>query len=455
MEMDKMMLPKAPRLLSVALLATAFVAACDDDDGDDMMAPEEPGTIVEIAAGSDDFDTLEAALAAAGLTATLDGSGPFTVFAPTDAAFDALPAGTLDDLLLPANQDQLIDILTYHVVGDDLAASDVVSATTLTMLNGETVSVTVNGSTVMINDAVITMTDIEASNGTIHVIDAVLLPPEPAPQPQTIAEIAAGSEDFETLTAALGAAELVETLDGPGPFTVFAPTDDAFAALPAGTVDDLLLPENKDQLIDILTYHVVGDDLAATDVVAAASLTMLNGVEAEITVDGSTVMIENAVITMTDIEASNGTIHVIDAVLLPAPTVYGVAAGSEDFETLTAAIDAAELAETLDGPGSFTVFAPTDAAFEALPAGTVDDLLLPENQAALIDILTYHVVGDELAAEDVVAAATLTMLNGDDVTITVDGENVMINDAMVTMTDVEARNGVVHVIDAVLLPPEE
>jgi len=312
-----MMFRKAPRLLGVALLATAFVAACDDDDGDDMMAPEEPGTVAEIAAGSDDFDTLEAALTAAGLTATLDGPGPFTVFAPTDDAFAALPAGTLDDLLLPENQAQLVDILTYHVVSGNLAASDVVSSSTLTMLNGETVSVSVNGSTVMINDAVITMTDIEASNGTIHVIDAVLLPPEPEPQPQTIAEIAAGSEDFETLTAALGAAELVETLDGPGPFTVFAPTDDAFAALPAGTLDDLLLPENQGQLVDILTYHVVGLELAAADVVAATTITMLNGDDVTITVDGENVMINDAMITMTDVEARNGVVHVIDAVLTP------------------------------------------------------------------------------------------------------------------------------------------
>ncbi|HSM08597.1 MAG TPA: fasciclin domain-containing protein [Gemmatimonadota bacterium] len=311
-----MMLRKAPRLLGIALLATAFVAACDDDN-DDMMAPEEPGTVAEIAAASDDFDTLEAALEAAGLTATLEASGPFTVFAPTDAAFDALPAGTLDDLLMPENQAQLVDILTYHVVSGDLAASDVVASSTLTMLNGETVSVTVSGSTVMINDAVITMTDIEASNGTIHVIDAVLLPPEPDPQPQTIAEIAAGSEDFETLTAALGAAGLVETLDGPGPFTVFAPTDAAFEALPPGTVDDLLLPENQDQLIDILTYHVVGQELPASDVVGATTITMLNGDDVTITVDGENVMINDALITMTDVEARNGVVHVIDAVLTP------------------------------------------------------------------------------------------------------------------------------------------
>lgn len=171
-----MKLRKAPRLLGIVLLATAFVAACDDDG--DMMAPEDPGTVVEIAAASDDFETLEAAIGASGLTATLNGNGPFTVFAPTDAAFDALPAGTLDALLLPENQGQLIDILTYHVVGGDLAAGEVVAASSLTTVNGADVTITVEGGTVRINDAVITSTDIEASNGRIHVIDTVLLPPQ-------------------------------------------------------------------------------------------------------------------------------------------------------------------------------------------------------------------------------------------------------------------------------------
>lgn len=298
-------------LLGLALIPALAVGACGDDD--EMMAPQEPGTVLEVANDAGNFETLGAAVEAAGLTATLNGAGPFTVFAPTDEAFAALPAGTVDALLLPENQDQLIDILTYHVVGDDLSAQDVAASTTLTTLNGDEITVTVDGSTVMINDAVVTTTDIEASNGTIHVIDAVLLPPELP----TIAEIAASSADFETLTAALEAAGLTGTLDTPGTFTVFAPTDDAFAALPAGTVDALLLPENQDQLVDILTYHVVGGELYAADVIAEATLTALNGDDLTVTADGSTVMINDATVTMTDIAARNGVVHVIDAVLLP------------------------------------------------------------------------------------------------------------------------------------------
>ncbi|MGD8495978.1 MAG: fasciclin domain-containing protein [Gemmatimonadales bacterium] len=162
-------------LLGLVVIPALAVGACGDDE-DEMMAPQQPGTVLEVAGDAGNFETLGAAVEAAGLTATLNGAGPFTVFAPTDEAFDALPAGTVDALLLPENQDQLIDILTYHVVGDDLAAADVIAEATLTALNGDELTVTVDGSTVMINDAAVTTTDIAARNGVVHVIDAVLLP---------------------------------------------------------------------------------------------------------------------------------------------------------------------------------------------------------------------------------------------------------------------------------------
>ena len=132
-----------------------------------------------------------------------------------------------------------------------------------------------------------------------------------------IVDTAVAAGQFETLAAALTAAGLVDTLKGPGPFTVFAPTDEAFAALPAGTVEDLLKPENKDQLIAILTYHVVPGEVMAADVVTLTEAETVNGAMVEVKVDGSNVMINNAEVTTTDIEASNGVIHVIDTVLLP------------------------------------------------------------------------------------------------------------------------------------------
>lgn len=134
---------------------------------------------------------------------------------------------------------------------------------------------------------------------------------------KNIVEIAAGNPDFETLVAAIKAAGLAETLSGKGPFTVFAPTDEAFAKLPAGTVESLLKPENKDKLIAILTYHVVSGKVKAADVVKLDTATTVNGKSADITVKGSSVKIDAANVTATDIAASNGVIHVIDSVIIP------------------------------------------------------------------------------------------------------------------------------------------
>ncbi|RPH62756.1 MAG: fasciclin domain-containing protein [Chloroflexi bacterium] len=173
---------------------------------------------------------------------------------------------------------------------------------------------------VYINDAKVIITDIEASNGVIHVIDSVLLPPaEGAMMDKTIVDVAVADGRFKTLVAALGAAGLVETLQGAGPFTVFAPTDDAFAKLPAGTIDTLLKPENKQKLTDILLYHVVSGKVMAADVVKLTSAPTVLGKDVTITVKDGKVFLNGTVqVIITDIETSNGVIHVIDAVLLPA-----------------------------------------------------------------------------------------------------------------------------------------
>ena len=136
-------------------------------------------------------------------------------------------------------------------------------------------------------------------------------------QDKDIVDTAVGAGNFTTLAAALTAAGLVETLKGEGPFTVFAPTDDAFAKLPAGTLESLLLPENKDQLVAILTYHVVAGKVKAADVVKLDTATTVNGQAADIEVTGGTVRIDGATVTATDIKASNGVIHVIDTVIIP------------------------------------------------------------------------------------------------------------------------------------------
>jgi uncharacterized surface protein with fasciclin (FAS1) repeats len=255
---------------------------------------------------------------AAGLVDTLKSEGPFTVFAPTDDAFAKLPAGTVEGLLKPENKQALTDILLYHVVSGKVMAADVVGLTSATTVLGKDVAIKVDMGNVYINDAQVIITDIETSNGVIHVIDTVILPPAEEAAKNTIVDIAVADGRFTTLVAALQAAELVETLSGEGPFTVFAPTDDAFAKLPAGTVEDLLKPENKQALTDILLYHVVSGKVMAADVVGLTSAPTVLGKDITITVkDGKVYLNDTIQVIITDIEASNGVIHVIDAVLLP------------------------------------------------------------------------------------------------------------------------------------------
>jgi transforming growth factor-beta-induced protein len=392
---------------------------------------EDSQDIVEtaIAAG---FSTLASALTQAGLVDVLKGDGPFTVFAPTDAAFAALPAGTLESL----TPEQLVDILTYHVIDGEVLAADV-AAGPVTMLNGDSALITIEGDSISIDGAPISDTDVIASNGVIHIIDAVMLPP-------TDIVDTAISSGFSTLASALTSAGLVEALQGEGPFTVFAPTDAAFAALPAGTLESL----TPEQLVDILTYHVVDGQVLAADV-AAGPVTMLNGDSALITIDGDMIAIDGANIAATDIITTNGVIHVIESVMLP-PTDIVDTAISSGFSTLASALTSAGLVEALQGEGPFTVFAPTDAAFAALPAGTLESLT-PEQ---LVDILTYHVVDGQVLAADV-AAGPVTMLNGDSALITIDGDMIAIDGANIAATDIITTNGVIHVIESVMLPPTD
>ncbi|MEN9261197.1 MAG: fasciclin domain-containing protein [Thermostichus sp. HHBFW_bins_43] len=176
-------------LAGLAILASALLAACGSS-GDTAVSPPSPtptvspsptpapSDIVAIAAGNPDFSTLVAALQAADLVEALQAEGPFTVFAPTNAAFAALPAGTVESLLLPENRDDLVRILTYHVVPAAAPSSALSSGQQVTTLEGSPVTVTIENGVIKINDATVITPDIEASNGIIHVIDAVLIPPQ-------------------------------------------------------------------------------------------------------------------------------------------------------------------------------------------------------------------------------------------------------------------------------------
>lgn len=261
---------------------------------------------------------------------------------------------------------------------------------------------------------------------------------------------------FKTLAAALKAANLVEALKGKGPFTVFAPTDAAFAKLPKGTVESLIKPENRGKLTKILTYHVVSGNIPAAKVVKLRGAKTLNGQRVNIKVASGKVSVDNATVVKTDIRCSNGIIHVIDRVVLPASDSIPVTAKKAGkFKTLLAAAKAAGLDRALAGKGPFTVFAPTDDAFAKLPKGTVASLLKPKNKSKLIAVLKYHVVKGRVFSEDALAAKRAKTLQGHYVHVSVKSGKARINQSNLIATDIDASNGVIHVIDSVLLPPQK
>lgn len=267
--------------------------------------------IVETASAAGTFNTLLTAAKAAGLADAL-ATGQYTVFAPTDEAFERLDPAVIQELLQPENKSKLAAVLKYHVVPGSVSASDAYLLKSATTLNGQRIALALNATQPTVGNANLLKTDIACSNGVIHVIDSVLLPSS-----STIPQVATSAGNFGTLLAAASAAGLADTLGTSGPFTVFAPTDDAFNKLPEGTVANLLKPENKQQLIDILKYHVVSGRVYDMDAVKAKQATTLLGRSIQVGVSEKGISINDANVVAKNIEASNGVIHVIDSVLLP------------------------------------------------------------------------------------------------------------------------------------------
>ena len=423
-----------------------------------VTEPAQPATVADIVIDSPDHTVLEAAVIEAGLADDLMGEGPLTVFAPTDAAFTALLAAlevTADELL--ANPD-LASILLYHVVSGNVMSTDLSDGMSATTLNGEDVVINISANGVIINGtAMVTVADITADNGVVHVIDAVLLPGTNANT--TVMDIISESVVHESLEAALIQAGLDEALNGEGPFTVFAPTDDALATAVADLGVTLEMFLASPILTQVLSYHAASGNVMSGDITDGMMVTMLNGQDITINITAEGVVInETALVTIADLTADNGVVHVIDAVLLPQPpmntTVVDIIVESPDHTVLEAAVIAAGLADDLSAEGPFTVFAPTDAAFTALLEAlevTADELLANPDLAS---ILLYHVVSGNVLSTDLSDGQIVeTLNNGQSIEINFTAEGVTINGtALVVVADLTADNGVVHVIDAVLLP---
>jgi transforming growth factor-beta-induced protein len=511
--------------------ATTEAAPADAATTDTAAAPADVAskTIAEIASGDPQFSTLVSLLTQAGLVETLS-SGEFTVFAPTNDAFAKVDPAVL--AALGADPELLKKVLLYHVVPGTLTADKVLASPTLTSAEGQDLTITSDGGA-KINDAMITATDIKASNGVVHVIDSVLIPgditlpeaamteapaamevaatsspdAEAAPadastdatmadaamSDNTIYDLVVADDRFSTLRSLLSDAGLTETLQG-GEFTVFAPTDDAFAKLDPAVL--AALGADPELLKQVLLYHVVPGTLTADKVVAATSLTSAEGQDLSITTDGGP-MIDGAMITATDIKASNGVVHVIDSVLVPGDvtlpepdavmgdaatattdatattatvttdstgavtgttaaatqTITQIAAADPQFSILVSLLVKAGLAETLGG-GTFTVFAPTNAAFDKLSKETLDSL--SNNPDKLREVLTYHVIDGNVAISTAATSSDLKTLTTNKLPLQVrnEGGTYKIGEASVIKADIAASNGVIHVIDSVLIPPD-
>lgn len=430
-------------------LACLWLTACSDDD--ENMQTTEP-TIAKVVSESSNFTTLNAALKRAGLDSTLAGQGPFTVFAPTDEAFQA--SGITDINALPV--DSLKQVLLYHVISGAKVPSSqvktgiVTSAAELSLFVNTSSGVAINGGNSIKGGGTVTQADVPASNGVVHIIDRVLLPPD----------ISACAEygGLTELLKAVGAAapledgtKLADAIKTPGPFTVFAPTNEAFGALtstpPAATLRDVLL------------YHVHGAKVASSALPAKADSLLQNEWKHGVTLLFSKTpepKVNDAKIAVTDIQCTNGTVHVIDKVLLP-PNVVDMA-GIAGLTSLATAIgNAANLpgnvsvADALKQPEPYTVFAPTNAAFAAIT--------VPTNTSTLRDVLLLHVLntGSPVLSTGLPNTAVNTLLTNEKVSFDATQPSVISDGtpapgAKISVTDVNVTNGVIHVIDAVLLP---
>ncbi len=501
------------RFFFLAVLSL-FIISCDKDKDDDQAKNDDQLNIVETAIGEEALSSLVAALSKADekegtdLIPTLSGDGPFTVFAPTNEAFTALLESldgfdSLEDFDTDEEKDLLATILTYHVVAGTAAKStDLSNGQKIATVQGEEVTINLEGGVFIQDatdtDATVVIADVMASNGVVHVISKVLLPQaiidalngEEEEDLGTLVDVVVNTESLSILEAAVLKADLAGTLSSEGPFTVFAPTDDAFVALldvlgdDYNSLDDFDTEDEMMLLKDILLYHVLAAEVKAADLSEGSVATALAENSIDVIASGDTFVIGDASntdanITGTDIMASNGIAHTIDKVLLPQSaidfvtalslkTIVEIAVETDDLSLLVGALQQANagLVETLGGDGPFTVFAPTNQAFVDLLGALGDDYHsladfdTQDEKDLLVKVLTYHVVAG--------AAAFSTDLSDGQMIETFQGENVGINikdgivhivdatdtNATVVLADVAASNGVVHVINKVLLPQE-
>jgi len=419
------------------------------------------------------FDTLVFALDTAGLASTFDRPNycqyfwanswswckEYTVFAPTNDAFDNLPNGTIDRLLDEDFLPHLTDLLLYHVVDGEIFSSDITDGVEVETINGETIVANANENTITINtNSEVIVPDVDASNGVVHAVNNVLLPTSAT---KNIAEVAATDEDFSifvSLVTDLGLADFVSNPESK--LTIFAPTNNAFQKL----LDSGFDISDSAAVANVLKYHILEDTITTSGELKTGELSTVQGADISVAIvghywTGYKVELNGGVeITKKNILASNGIIHAIDTVLTPPGDLVDIAVANQDlFSNLVAALTKVELVTTLQGAGPFTVFAPTNDAF--LKAGIDVNTATKEE---LTPILLYHVLAGSKVFSDDLSSTVIQTNPTNPTNLIVDVTNgwfwsskhiTLNDDVSVINADIDASNGVIHVIDDVLIPP--
>lgn len=433
------------------VLAVFVLSACDSDD-DDKDEVVKTNTIVDVAVANDDFSILVEAVTKAGLVDALSNpNASLTVFAPTNAAFSALltelGASSLNDI----PNDVLTSVLLYHVLGEQKTDAQLANGYYNTLAAGPSSGLTLSlykNASKLNNRATITATNVMADNGVIHVIDKVILP-------LSITGHAIANPSFSSLVAAVVKADFDETLASDDVrFTVFAPVNAAFTALLSDlnvTLDDL----TAEALTPILLYHVIDAVVPSSAVTAGYFPTLATAfdknVSLGISVDDGVVLNGTSKVEVVDVIATNGVIHAIDKVLLQ-PNIVDVALSNPNFSILVEAVVKAGLVEALSGDGPLTVFAPTNAAFEALFATLEVDGIADLDVELLTSVLLSHVVSGNVVSGDLTTSSVATLNTEKSIAVVVDGGVTLDGDINVVLADVQTKNGVIHVIDGVILP---
>jgi uncharacterized surface protein with fasciclin (FAS1) repeats len=414
------------------------------------------GTIVDFVVGNPALTSLKTAVVRAGLVDALKSTGPFTLFAPNNGAFGDLPSAILTTLL--TNDEfipHLIDLLVYHVLMGEVFAISLSDDLTVTAANGEDLLITLPP--IAVNGNKVVSADNDVSNGVVHIIDGVLLPSWVT---NSIAGRVVGASDLSTLLALVVLAGLDTAVAAPGELTLVAPTNAAFGKLSSATVTFLTSKQGKQTLTDILLYHVFPGIFVSTELFNGLTIDTLEGGTVKVSVGSAGVFFNDAKAVEVDILANNGVVHKIDTVLdpadgavqqgLPGGTVVDFVVGNPSLTSLTAAVVRAGLVDALKSAGPFTLFAPNNGAFGDLPSSILNTLLTNDEFIPhLADLLLYHVLDAELKSSHIFNFR-VKALNGEKLLLSTDP--IAINGNKVVSADNTVSNGVVHIIDGVLIP---